>query len=105
MIDQNTIKQVVDLIVDEYKPERIILIGSYCKGNPTLDSDLDLIVVSDREAHLARRRRGLSILNRLKGFHFSKDILVYTNDEINQWKDVKSAFITSAISDGVVLYG
>ena len=29
----------------EYRPVRIVLFGSYAKGNPGLDSDVDLLVV------------------------------------------------------------
>lgn len=33
-----------------------------------------------------------------------KDIIVYTEDEIDEWRNVKEAFITKVINQGRVLY-
>ena len=49
MIDQKTINEIRDLIVETYQPEKIILFGSYANGNPTDDSDLDLLIVVETE--------------------------------------------------------
>ena len=91
--------------MNDYQPERVIIFGSYATGNTDIDSDLDLLVISDREKHLPRRKRGLDLLFKLRKYHFSKDILFYTHQEIDIWKDVVSAFITEAIRKGVTLYG
>ena len=105
MISMDTIKQIAKLIAIEYKPQRIILFGSYASGEPDSDSDLDLLVISDREKDVPRRKRGLDVLYKLRKYHFSKDILFYTQSEIDRWKDEKSAFITEAVDEGIVLYG
>mgnify|MGYP001400436916 FL=1 len=105
MITKETIQEITKLIVEDYQPERIILFGSYAEGNANPDSDLDLLIISDKEKHLPRRKRGLSLLYKLRKYHFSKDILVYSRDEIERWKKVKAAFITDTINKGVVLYG
>ncbi|RKZ30179.1 nucleotidyltransferase domain-containing protein, partial [bacterium] len=36
------INRMVEKLVAEYKPEKIILFGSYAWGNPDRDSDIDL---------------------------------------------------------------
>jgi predicted nucleotidyltransferase len=105
MISKETVAEITKLIADEYQSEQIILFGSYALGNPTPDRDLDLLVISDKEKELPIRKRGLAILYKLRKYHFSKDILFYTKDEIDRWKDVKSAFITEAVQGGVILYG
>lgn len=105
MISQATINEITKHIIEDYQPEQIILFGSYALGNANSDSDLDLLVVSDKEMDLPRRKRGLALLYKLRKYHFSKDILFYTTAEIDRWKDVKSAFITEAIQEGLVLYG
>ena len=33
------------VVVEQFQPEQIILFGSYAYGNPTQDSDVDLLVV------------------------------------------------------------
>ncbi|HID94921.1 MAG TPA: nucleotidyltransferase domain-containing protein [Candidatus Latescibacteria bacterium] len=49
MIIQKEIEEIVKRIVTGYKPEKIVLFGSYAYGNPTEDSDLDLLVVSKKQ--------------------------------------------------------
>ena len=55
-VSSQKIKQVAAKIVQEYKPEKIILFGSHAWGKPIPDSDVDLFIVknsnkrrSDRE--------------------------------------------------------
>ncbi|MBW1953946.1 MAG: nucleotidyltransferase domain-containing protein, partial [Deltaproteobacteria bacterium] len=45
MVDETTIQDLCRRIVAEFKPERIILFGSYARGTPTPDSDVDLLVI------------------------------------------------------------
>ncbi len=105
MISKETIDEIALFIAEDYQPEQIILFGSYALGNANAESDLDLLIISDKEKDIPRRKRGLSLLYKLRKYHFSKDILIYTKDEVDKWKDVRSAFITGVINDGVVLYG
>ena len=39
------------------KPQKILLYGSYAKGNPREDSDIDLVVVSDNFKDMNIRER------------------------------------------------
>ncbi len=39
----------VERIVQELHPEKIILFGSYANGNPTPDSDVDLLVIMETD--------------------------------------------------------
>jgi len=38
---QKTIQSIVEKLVAEYKPQRVILFGSYAYGNPRQDSDIE----------------------------------------------------------------
>ncbi|MCI0616306.1 nucleotidyltransferase domain-containing protein, partial [bacterium] len=102
VVTQAQIKEVTKRIVENYKPEKVILFGSYAKGNPTVDSDLDLLVI--KNSHLPRYKRGSEIRKHLRGMKIPIDLVVYTNEEIAKWQGVKMAFITTAIETGVVLY-
>jgi predicted nucleotidyltransferase len=53
------IEQIRDVIVQEYHPDQIILLGSRARGDARPDSDIDILVVSDREKDLPRHRRGI----------------------------------------------
>ncbi|MBA7538307.1 hypothetical protein ES705_30582 [subsurface metagenome] len=103
MLAQKQIKEVVNRIVNKYKPERVILFGSYASGNPTGDSDLDLLVV--KSSNLPRHKRAREIRKHLWGItEVPKDIIVYTQKEIDEWKGVEEAFITNIMKKGKILY-
>ncbi len=67
------------------------------------DSDLDLLIVE--ETSLPRHRRSIPYLRALLGLFPAKDVMVYTPAEITEWAGVPSAFVTTALRDGRVLYG
>jgi predicted nucleotidyltransferase len=41
--------KMVKKIVQAYKPEKIILFGSYAYGDPNRDSDLDLLIIKETD--------------------------------------------------------
>lgn len=45
MIEMDAIQDVANRIAEEFDPEQIILFGSYAYGQPTQDSDVDLLVI------------------------------------------------------------
>jgi len=89
------------------RPEKVILFGSYAWGQPTEDSDIDLIVVLDSEAvprtyhdRMANRllvRRALDAVNR----EYALDVLVYTVPEWKDFQDSGSAFSKEVASRGI----
>lgn len=103
MITKEQINQVVETIVQNVHPDKVILFGSYANGNPGEDSDLDLLVVKDMPHK--RHQRGREIRKYLRGTGISIDLLVYTPREIEEWRDTKAALITQIIDQGQVLYG
>jgi predicted nucleotidyltransferase len=97
-------RQKVERVIDRFKQElknlgisaeRIILFGSYAKGNPREDSDIDLVVISDDFKKLNLRER-LEILGLAAGRVFEPiEALGYTKDEI---KTKKESFVGEIIS-------
>jgi predicted nucleotidyltransferase len=102
-ITNELIQEIKNRIVSGVHPEKIILFGSYAYGNPTKDSDLDLLVImqSDEPMH----KRIIRLRKLLLDYRVPKDVIVYTPQEVNDWKDVSNAFITSIIRKGKVIYG
>ncbi len=104
MITQSKINKIVKAIANNYNPDKIILFGSYAYGKPTRDSDLDLLVVVKKNSQ-PRYKRAREIRRYLWGIaDIPKDILVYTKDEIDEWGEVKEAFITNIMKKGKILY-
>ncbi len=103
MVTQREIEEIVKRIIDNYKPEKIILFGSYAYGCPTEDSDLDLLVI--KSSKLPGYKRAREIRRHLWGItDIPKDIIVYTQEEISDWEKVKEAFITEVVRKGKTLY-
>ena len=99
------ISRIAKKIKDKYKPEKIILFGSYAHGKPTMHSDIDLLIIKNTKArHIDRAVRIREILreeNRLVAI----EPLVYTPQEINKRLKMEDDFIKEIIEKGVVLYG
>lgn len=102
MITREQIAEITARIVQNAKPEKIVLFGSYARGTATEDSDLDLLVI--KESPLPRYKRGQEIRKHLRRLKVPIDLVVYTKEEIERWQNVKTAFITTALKTGVVLY-
>ena len=95
------IQEYSDRIAAEFKPERIILFGSYAYGAPTADSDVDLLVVMPFEGHPTRK--ALDILKRIDA-PFAIDLLVRSPEQMRQrlaWNDF---FLREIVEQGRELY-
>lgn len=82
-------------------PQKIVLFGSRARGDARADSDYDLLLVEQSE--LPRHKRAAHYRRALAGLAGAKDILVWTPEEIAQWRNVPNAFVTEAVQEGVVL--
>ncbi|MBU4075702.1 MAG: nucleotidyltransferase domain-containing protein [Euryarchaeota archaeon] len=97
------IQEIKNRIISGVHPEKIVLFGSYAYGTPTKDSDLDLLVIMPSEEPM--HKRVFKIRKLLRDFRIPKDIIVYTPQEVEKWKEASTAFITSIIRTGKVIYG
>ena len=88
-------------IAEEFKPERIILFGSYAWGEPTEDSDVDLLVVLPHRGFSARKSAEIRLRLRPR---FALDLLVRTPADIRRRASCGDTFITQVLARGKVLY-
>jgi predicted nucleotidyltransferase len=101
MIDSEAIRKVSGQIAQAFRPDRIILFGSYAYGIPTEDSDVDLLVILPNEGKGARK--AAEILCSIRP-PFPLDLLVRTPDQLRQrlaWNDF---FMREIVEKGTVLY-
>lgn len=105
--DEALFKPLTEAIVDEAKPEAVILFGSRAGGAGRPGSDVDLLVVLSDEHEERRSRRGLTgrIQRRLAGTPVGADILVYTRSEVEHWRNVPGHIIATSLEYGRPLYG
>ena len=103
MSKEKEIKKIVNQIVEKYKPEKIILFGSFAYGKPTKDSDVDLFIV--KKTNEPRTKRHLKVDRMLLDRIMPLDILVYTPQEIKKRLSFGDFFIRNIIQQGKMLYG
>lgn len=99
---QDQLEEVTRRIVQAFDPQRIIVFGSHAYGQPTLDSDVDLLIVMESNERPAMRAMRISKL--LRPRPFPMDILVRTPEEIRQRLEMGDYFIQEIITQGRVLY-
>jgi predicted nucleotidyltransferase len=102
---QKSITDIVEQIIADYQPEKIILFGSYAYGQPRPDSDIDLLIVkttSERpiDRRLTVRRMVYSPQRRIP---FSP--LVLTPSEIDERLESGDDFLEEIFQRGKKLYG
>jgi len=94
--------EAVQRLVAALQPEKIILFGSYAYGQPTADSDVDLLVIMDTAAPDIERY--LAVCRQLRPRPFPVDILVRTPQEIARALEKGDFFIREITTRGKVLY-
>lgn len=102
MIETAYIQDIVKRIAQFYNPDKIILFGSYAKGNITEDSDLDFILVKD--VSLPKHKRGIEVRKLFYGLPVPIDFKIYTTSEYADGLTNKFSFLSSALKNSKVLY-
>jgi len=93
---------VIDRIARKFHPVRIILFGSWARGEARPDSDLDLLVVLEKAEH--KRKIAIEIGNSLSNLPISKDIIVTTPEEIEERGKIVGDILRPALEDGKIIY-
>jgi len=83
-------------------PERIVLFGSYARGDARADSDLDVLVIKDEvESTQAEAAR---IYEALAGIAVPIDVVVVRAAYVQRYGDLIGTIVRLALREGVVLY-
>ena len=99
---EELLKLFVERILQTGFPQKIILFGSHARKDASSSSDVDLLIIE--ESDLPRYKRAPKYLCALVGLYPSKDVVVWTPEEVERWRSVPNSFIASALEEGVVLY-
>ncbi len=102
MINFHDIEQVATRLGTAVNAERVILFGSYARGDAREHSDVDYMVIA--ESTLPRFKRSRELYKLLRPHPFGMDIVVYTPEEIERGKRTPVSFISSVLQEGRALY-
>ncbi|MSU79627.1 MAG: nucleotidyltransferase domain-containing protein [Gemmataceae bacterium] len=94
------IRRYARAIAQEFRPEKIILFGSYAYGTPTDGSDVDLLVIMPTRS---QHEQAVRIQYRLTA-PFSADLIVRKPEQVRSRLAEKESFLTTILSQGKVLY-
>ena len=105
-VTDELLDEMVRGIVAEADPEQVILFGSRARGEAREHSDVDLIVIEAEPFGPGRSR--IDEIVRLRraagGSGVPKDILVFSLDELEYWRDSLNHVLARALREGRVLY-
>ena len=101
MVTLGEIRQLSDTIVREFRPERVILFGSYASGTAREDSDIDLLVVMPFRGN--RVRKAVEILDKIKT-RAAVDLMVRTPEDVQRRVGLNDFFLKSILDQGTVLH-
>ncbi|MCL6581624.1 MAG: nucleotidyltransferase domain-containing protein [Firmicutes bacterium] len=101
------IRDIVAVVAREVEPEAIILFGSQATGGAGPNSDIDLMVIEAEPFGPGRDRREemTRLWRALAGFAVAKDILVYSREEVERWRNARNHVIARALREGKIVYG
>ena len=103
-VSSESLKGIVDRLVQGLHPDRIYLFGSQARGQAGERSDIDLLVVIP-DSDLPRHRREALSYDLLWGLTTPVDVIVLTRSEFQQASHVKTSLASTVQAEGRVLYG
>ena len=99
------LKQIVDTLVEAFKPERIYLFGSKARGQDGPDSDYDIMVVVPDDTPKEKKQLGQApkVLWE-NGVTTAADVLVWTKGRFDSRLHLKASLPATIVDEGKLLY-
>ncbi len=102
MISADTLNEIVERIKKSFKPEKIILFGSYATGHAKEGSDIDLLIVA--ETDLPAKERFPAVSRLLGDYPAAFDVILKTPEEYQRTRSVVNHIVYFADKYGKVVY-
>jgi predicted nucleotidyltransferase len=102
---RHAIEEILEKIITEYDPQKVILFGSYAYGRPDEESDIDLLIIKETDKRPIERWIELKRLLRDRSRMVAVSPLVYTPRELEERLVSRDFFIQEVLEKGKVLYG
>lgn len=93
--------RMVAVLVKEYRPEKIILFGSFASGVMHEGSDLDLVIIKDTSRRPIDRQ--VEVYGLVKP-EVGVDLFIYTPQEFRDLESMGFSLVKEMVAKGKVLY-
>jgi len=103
-VTDDLLHEITQRIVAAFDPEMVVLFGSRAYGEPGLDSDVDLLVVTDALTGRSVFERHRAVSDLFSQRRFALDVLVRTPAELRQLVEHGSTFFKEIVTQGRILY-
>jgi uncharacterized protein len=85
-----------------YNPDRIIIFGSYARGEADEYSDMDVVVIKNTDKRFLERL--IEVAKYLDNDLGKIDVFVYTSQEFEDMKRRRNPFVEKILKEGRVIY-
>jgi predicted nucleotidyltransferase len=99
---QDVLNEIIRRVFKVVHPQRVVLFGSAARSQMGPDSDLDLLVIVRGPVH--RRSLAQEIYRNLHGIPLPVDVVVATEQDIEQYGDKVGTILRPALREGEVIY-
>jgi predicted nucleotidyltransferase len=101
LVPRAVIRAYARQIAERFKPDKIILFGSYAYGEPHKDSDVDILVVMPAKNHISQ---AVKIRMALPDPPFSLDLIVRAPGKLQRRLQEGDSLLGEIVGKGKVLY-
>lgn len=99
---ETKIQHMAMLLAEGLSPQRIVLFGSYARGDARFDSDVDFLLIMINGTH--RRQTTIKAYQILGSQGIAKDIVVVTEDDVEKFGSMQGSILVPALTEGKVMY-
>ncbi|MDQ3514503.1 MAG: nucleotidyltransferase domain-containing protein [Chloroflexota bacterium] len=100
--DEDELAEIIRRIVAVAAPERIVLFGSWARGQAGADSDFDLLVIKRGQFH--RGHLTEEIYRNLIGVGRAVDVVIVTPEDVERYRASPVLVIAPALDEGQTVY-
>ena len=101
-VSMSEIQSLVDVIAEKFNPDKVILFGSYARGDSRSWSDVDLLVVMDTDKSF--NDAAYEVRKTLPDRSYGLDLLVRPQAEIERRISINDWFLKEVVEEEKVLY-
>jgi len=102
MVSQEQIDRAVELLRQAANPMKIILFGSYARGDAGDDSDVDFLVVEEQVENVDAEM--VRLMDALGPLLIPAEVLVVAATDFERWSGAPGTVFCEAAEEGKVVY-